>query len=69
MSDTQEHSAAAQMNQEEAAELPAPPAEAAAEEQDEAGADDVEAAAQPANKPQFDIVSTRTDLRRLWCPC
>lgn len=68
MSDTEEHSAAAQMNQEEPAELPTPPAGAAAEEQDAAGADEVEAAEQPANKPQFDIVSTRSDLLRLLCP-
>ena len=68
MSDTEENSAAAQMTHEEPAELPTPPAGAAAEEQDAAGADDVEAAEQPASKPQFDIVSTRTDLLRLFCP-
>lgn len=55
------------MNQEEPAELPAPPAEVQAEEQDAADADDVEAAAQPANKPQFDIVSTRSDLLKGYC--
>lgn len=64
MSDTEEHSAAAQMNQEEPAELPAPPAEAAAEEQDAAGADEVEAAEQPQPPAKFDIVSTRSDLLR-----
>ncbi|GAA5872369.1 hypothetical protein JCM3774_004502 [Rhodotorula dairenensis] len=56
MSDTEEHSAAARMSPDEAAELPAPPAEAQAEEQGAAESDvEAEQPDQPNANVQFDI--------------
>lgn len=72
MSDTEEHSAAAQMNHDESLELPAPPAEAHGEEHDAAAAEsDVEAEQpeQPAANVPFDIVSQERDKARWECSC